>query len=74
MSLLTSESNPMYLIRTLILFILVSSAGFAYAQQIQWCQVRLDGAVGSCHATRDNCILFNKGSETMFTCVAIQKK
>jgi len=50
------------------------SVGVANAQQIQWCQVRLaDNAVSTCYGTRDNCMLFNRGSEQTYACVAIQK-
>ena len=64
----------MYLIKTFVLTILVASAGFANAQQIQWCQVRLaDNVVSTCYGTRDNCMLFNRGSEHAYTCMAIQK-
>ncbi len=54
--------------------VLIGCFGNSSAQQIQWCQVRLaDNAVSTCYSTRDNCMLFNKGSESTYTCMPIQK-
>jgi hypothetical protein len=61
-------------LRTFVFLLAAASSNFASAQQIQWCQVRLqDNAVMNCYPTRDGCLLFNKGNENFYTCMAIQK-